>query len=215
MKKRNQDTQSQNYLYRLILGSLQKYYPWLLVVGIAALFLFPSSLFNTASPKPETRVETIVKETKVNYSKYPKILVFMADKSNRGKGKLMAVNTKEAKIDGTWDAVSGIGGNEDQPGRGPTPSNTKLKFDHYTVTVKPLYLNQPGIYGNFYQILPFSFQINGRERGNFGVHADRTAPGTLGCVGIKDGPQWEDFKQLMSEYEKAGLTKIPLLVSHR
>ena len=92
--------------------------------AIASLMFFSSSLLNTVSSKPEPRVETIVKETKVDYSKYPKILVFMADKSNRGKGKLMAVNTKEAKIDGTWDSVSGIGGKENQPGRGPTPSNT-------------------------------------------------------------------------------------------
>ncbi len=139
----------------------------------------------------------------------------MADRNNKGKGKLIAVNTKEAKIDGVWNSVSGIGGKEDQPRRGSIPSNVKVHFDHYTVTVKPLVLPNPGIQGNFYQILPFSFRVNGTTRGDFGIHADRNAPGTLGCIGIQDGPQWESFKQLMSDYEKAGLTKVPLLVAHR
>ncbi len=163
----------------------------------------------------KAKAKTVEKQAIKQFSKYPKILVFSADQNNKGKGKLIAINTKTAKIDGAWDAVSGIGGKEDQPARGPTPSNTKVNFDHYTLTVRPLYLNQPGIYGNFYQYLPFSFRINGRERGNFGIHADRTAPGTLGCIGVTDGPQWESFKELMSEYQKAGLHKIPLLVANR
>ncbi len=141
--------------------------------------------------------------------------MFSANKSNKGKGKLIAIDTRSASIDGAWNAVSGIGGEEDQPRRGPTPSNTNVNFDHYILTVRPLYLSQKGIEGNFYQYLPFAFRVNGVTRENFGIHADRSVFGTAGCIGIQDGKQWESFKILMSEYQKGGLHKIPLLVANR
>ncbi len=214
-KRQTKGLQFLKSLYHLILGSFQKYYPWLLVAAIAYLFLFPSSLLVAISSKPETRVKTIVKETKVNYSKYPKILVFIADKSNRGRGKLIAVNTKKGKIDGAWKALSGVGGKENQRMVGPIPSQPSVSVTRYMVNVQPLTLSNPGIAGKFYKINPHLISINGKTRGDFGIHADRNVPGTAGCIGISDGPEWTSFKKLMSDYNEAGLTQIPLLVSYR
>ncbi|MGK7961471.1 MAG: hypothetical protein AB4044_13175, partial [Crocosphaera sp.] len=73
----------------------------------------------------------------------------------------------------------------------------------------------PGIAGKFYKINPHLISINGKTRGDFGIHADRNVPGTAGCIGIPDGPEWTSFKKLMSDYNEAGLTQIPLLVSYR
>ena len=213
--RRTKVTQSQKSLYHRIIDNFKRYYPWLLVVAIAYLFLFPSSLLVADSPKRETRVKTIVKETKINYIKYPKILVFVADKSNRGKGKFVAVNAKKGEIDGAWNALSGMGGREDQRMFGPIPSQPAVNVTRYMVNVRPLTLSNPGIAGKFYKINPHLITVNGKTRGDFGIHADRNVPGTAGCIGIPDGTQWTGFKKLMSEYQQAGLTQIPLLVSYR
>ncbi|MDJ0660552.1 MAG: hypothetical protein QNJ42_13850 [Crocosphaera sp.] len=215
MKRQTKDTQFHKSLSHRILTNFQRYYPWLLVVAIAYLFLFPSSLLVAVSSEPETRVKTIVKETKINSIKYPKILVFVADKSNRGKGKLIAVNTKEGKIDGAWNALSGVGGEENQPMRGPIPSNHRIRIERFLVQVNPLILSNPGIDGKFYKINPHLVKVDGVTRGDFGIHADRNVPGTAGCIGIESERDWEDFKAIMDDYHDAGLTSIPLLVSYR
>lgn len=184
-------------------------------MGIAYLFLFPFSSLVAVTNEPQTRVKTIVKETKINYTKYPKILVFVADKNNRGKGKLVAVNAKEAKIDGAWKALSGVGGRENERMLGPIPSMDRVNVIRYLVDVRPLTLSNPGIAGKFYKINPHLVSVGGRTRGDFGIHADRNVPGTAGCIGIESESDWQAFKALMSDYDQAGLKTIPLLVSYR
>lgn len=198
-----------------LLGNFRYYYSWLLIVGIAYLFLFPFSSLVAVTNEPQTRVKTIVKETKINYTKYPKILVFVADKNNRGKGKLVAVNAKEAKIDGAWKALSGVGGRENERMLGPIPSMDRVNVIRYLVDVRPLTLSNPGIAGKFYKINPHLVSVGGRTRGDFGIHADRNVPGTAGCIGIESESDWQAFKALMSDYDQAGLKTIPLLVSYR
>ncbi len=139
----------------------------------------------------------------------------MGDKSNRGKGKLIAVNTKEGKIDGAWDALSGVGGEENQRMRGPIPSQKLVDETHYKVVISPLTLSNPGIAGKFYKINPHMVSVGNTTRGDFGIHADRNVPGTAGCIGIESESEWISFKALMSDYDRAGLTTIPLLVSYR
>ncbi len=94
MKRQTKVTTPHSSLVHRLYLSFLKYYPWLLVTAIASLFLFPSTLLTPVSSSPDPRVETAFREVKVHYSKYPKILVFIANKDDRGKGKLIAVNTK-------------------------------------------------------------------------------------------------------------------------
>ena len=199
----------------LTLAKFNVYYPWLLIAAITSLFFFPSSLLVADSSKPKTTVKTIIRERKISYTKYPKILVFVGDKNNKGKGKLIAVNTKESRIDGAFFALSGVGGNENQIMRGPIPSNGAINRIHYWVDTKPLILSNPGIAGNFYKINPHFINVEGVTRGDFGIHADRNFPGTAGCIGIESEKEWQMFKDLMQYYQHAGLTQIPLIVSYR
>ncbi|EAZ89078.1 hypothetical protein [Crocosphaera chwakensis] len=217
MKKQTQVYHFLNSLSINLLGKFKYHYPWLIIAAIAYLFLFPFSGLVAVTPTPQNRVKTIVRETKINYTKYPKILVFMGDKNNRGKGKLIAVNAKEGKIDGAWNALSGVGGEENQPMRGPIPSQTRVNVTRYIVIVdvRPLTLSNPGIAGKFYKINPHLVSVGGVTRGDFGIHADRNVPGTAGCIGIESESEWISFKVLMSDYGQAGLKTIPLLVSYR
>lgn len=215
MKRQTKVTTPHSSLVHRLYLSFLKYYPWLLVTAIASLFLFPSTLLTPVSSSPDPRVESAFREVKVHYSKYPKILVFIANKDDRGKGKLIAVNTKKGKIDGAYRALSGVGGEENQRMLGPIPSQSKIKQPHYKVDVIPLTLSNPGIAGKFYKINPHMINVRGKTRGDFGIHADRNVPGTAGCIGIESEKEWVEFKALMLDYQRAGLRQIPLLVSYR
>ncbi len=215
MKKEPRITYYLKSLYQNVASSFNQYYLWLFIAAIASSVFFLFSLFDTVNSIPDTRVETIVKEVKVEYSKYPKILVFVADKNHRGKGKLVAVNTKEGKIDGAWNAVSGVGGRENQRMRGPIPSQPNVSVIRYTVRTAPLNLPNPGIAGKFYKIDPHLITIQGKTRGDFGIHFDANVPGTAGCIGIDSKADWENFKDAMFDFQRAGLAQIPLLVSYR
>ncbi len=57
--------------------------------------------------------------------------------------------------------------------------------------------------------------MGGVTRGDLGIHADRNVPGTAGCIGIESEEDWEAFKAIMDDYQRAGLKAIPLLVSYR
>ncbi|MGK7942347.1 MAG: hypothetical protein AB4062_19745 [Crocosphaera sp.] len=199
----------------LTLAKFNAYYPWLVITAITFLFLLSSPLLITNNSRAKITVKTIIRERKISSTKYPKILVFIGDKNNRGKGKLIAVNTKEAGIDGAFGALSGVGGNETQIMRGPIPSNEAINRIHYWVDTKPLILSNPGIAGNFYKINPHFINVDGVTRGDFGIHADRNFPGTAGCIGIESEKEWQIFKDLMKDYQHAGLTRIPLIVSYR
>lgn len=204
-----------NSLFTSFYLNCLKHYPWLFVAAIASLFFFPSALFTFITSEPIPRVENVISERKVSHEKYPKILVFIANKADLGKGKLIAVNTKKAKIDGAWNALSGVGGEEYQRMLGPIPSQKTTQTTHYMVSVIPLTLSNPGIAGKFYKISPHLVSVGNGVRGDFGIHADRNVPGTAGCIGIESEYQWEEFKALMNDYQRAGLAEIPLLVSYR
>ena len=92
MQRRNRTQLYQKSRYHRILLILNQYYPWLIIVAIAYLFFLQSSLLFANPSIPQTVVKTIVQEKKISYTKYPKILVFVGDKDNRGKGQLIAVN---------------------------------------------------------------------------------------------------------------------------
>jgi hypothetical protein len=133
---------------------------------IVLFFLFP-----LPQSKTQTSIRYLIKEKVIHktYSKYPKILVFIADKNNKGKGKLISLDTQNGLIDGEFKAISGVGGKEGQSSLGPIPSVVRVSLNHYKVNTKPLYLSLKGIEGNFYKINPHLVKVDGNTRGDFGI----------------------------------------------
>lgn len=85
----------------------------------------------------------------------------------------------------------------------------------YTVKLEPFDMRGvPGVSGNFFQILPFEQLQGDVVRGDFGVHRDARAPGTLGCIGLETVRGWSaverDFASMLSE----GFKRIPLVVEY-
>jgi hypothetical protein len=178
---------------------------------IVLFFLLP---FPQASTQPSIRYLTKERAIYKAYSAYPKVLVFIADLNFLGKGKLLSLDTKTARIDGEFKAISGIGGIESQSGRGPIPSVNRVNLRHSSVNVKPLYLSLKGIEGNFYKINPHLVNVDGKTRGDFGIHFDANVPGTAGCLGISNPKEWLQFQKLMTSYQRSGLKTIPLIVAY-
>ncbi len=116
-------------------------------------------------------------------------------------------------------ALSGLPGwqqwqDQHSRGRGPIPRMDQAAIDCYQVVTTPHWVTaqeQPGIDGNFYEILP-SFVENGR--GLFGVHFDANVQGTAGCIGIKNPEPWDDFQRRMEVYAGLGVERIPLMVGY-
>ena len=155
--------------------------------------------------------------------KSAKALMFFMDLARKGsliEGRLIAYDNIKCKVDQQYIATSGCQNNQrwdsqDDRGRGPIPRNDQVKLDHYTVRTKPIYLPQRGIEGNFYKIDPHLVNIWGKTRGDFGIHFDANAPGSAGCVVIRNKPAWEAFQQMMKNYELAGLKTVPLIVEYQ
>jgi hypothetical protein len=130
-------------------------------------------------------------------------------------GKLVAI--KNGKPSKSWRSTSSL------PGRqyryswrergGVLPPD-----EPYQVETTPIYMPQVrGVEGNFFRILPFEIQTVGDLRGDFGVHADRSVPGTLGCVGILEDlspDPWDEFWMMMKVIAGEGIKTIPLDVSY-
>lgn len=151
---------------------------------------------------------------KIPYAANPKILVFQGEIGDKGKGQLILIDTRSARIDARWTARSGLGGKEVQRAYGPLPSNLLAGFDHYKMPLSPLAMpGKKGIDGNFYRLFPFLFHFSGTQRGDFGVHADRGANGTFGCIGLLES-DWAHFEKIIADLRTTGLKSIPLLVAN-
>ena len=82
----------------------------------------------------------------------------------------------------------------------------------YQVVTIPLDLtHQAGVRGNFYKINPHEVTTNqGTVRGDFGVHLDANAPGSLGCI-VMDWHNFQDFEaQIWTLRDKEKVQQIPL-----
>ncbi|MDJ0600342.1 MAG: hypothetical protein QNJ37_16060 [Crocosphaera sp.] len=90
-----------------------------------------------------------------------------------------------------------------------------MNLDHYTVQTTPIYLPQRGIEGNFFKIDPHLVNIWGKTRGDFGIHFDANAPGSAGCVVIRNKSAWDAFQEMMGHYRNAGLKSVPLIVEYQ
>jgi hypothetical protein len=152
------------------------------------------------------------------------LLVYHAELTNDGDphGRLELWDLGEYPIVRALEryiALSGLPGwqaweDQDAKARGPLPRPDKAKIPCYQVATKPHWVSaadQPGIAGNFYDILP-SFVDN--DRGLFGIHFDANVLGTAGCVGIKNAIAWADFQDRMTKIAALGIEKIPLMVGY-
>jgi hypothetical protein len=83
----------------------------------------------------------------------------------------------------------------------------------YQVATNPLPMpNVRGVEGAFFAITPFTIQTMGDERGDFGVHADKNAPGSLGCPVLQTDRGWAAFQREMAALTVAGVKSLPLSV---
>jgi hypothetical protein len=102
-------------------------------------------------------------------------------------------------------------------GRGGIPPCELVGISNYTVATKPLNMpNTRGIMGNFYQIFPYSVEVNQFDkkttRGDFGIHQDAGVLGTSGCIAICSKVHWEAFEKFMRKVSSSGEETIKLFV---
>jgi hypothetical protein len=85
----------------------------------------------------------------------------------------------------------------------------------WKVDLAPLWLpNVRGVEGNFYIISPYEIQTINKKRGDFGIHFDANAPGSLGCIVLETERGWLAFQRDMKALSGAGVRSIPLAVSY-
>jgi hypothetical protein len=81
--------------------------------------------------------------------------------------------------------------------------------------VRGVVTNISNVPSYFYSIFPeIQTQSNGVMRGEFGVHFDGNAPGSLGCIAAQTVIGWTRIIQFFSEANKNGILIIPLLVEY-
>lgn len=101
-------------------------------------------------------------------------------------------------------------------GRGRIPSCSQAGISCYYVSTTPIYMpNVRGVQGNFYPITPFMVQVDGRERGDFGMHFDPVpgTPGSAGCLVIRLTEHWIKIQAALKIIKDKGVSSIPLYVS--
>jgi hypothetical protein len=136
------------------------------------------------------------------------------------EGRLLLIDTDTNKIKNTYIATSGSIGNQspnstDDRGKGPIPPVNAVGIDHYAVATTPLSMpGVKGVEGNFYKIDPHLVQVEGVQRGDFGIHRDANVPGSAGCVVLRTAQGWQGFQDDMRSLATAGIKQVPLLVSY-
>lgn len=100
-------------------------------------------------------------------------------------------------------------------GRGPIPAVRNVGLPHYTVSTKPFdERNVVGVEGNFYYIEPATVLIDGVWRSEFGIHRDANAPGSAGCIVLRQAAEWTAFQEHMRDLKRAGHDIVPLHVEY-
>ena len=86
---------------------------------------------------------------------------------------------------------------------------------NWSVKTAPILMPQTkGVEGNFYQILPFEVKTDkGGVRGDFGIHKDANAPGSLGCIVMSD-ESFKGFEGKMKELSAEGIKDVPLFITY-
>ena len=84
-------------------------------------------------------------------------------------------------------------------------------LNQWWVDLDPIYMpDNVGVRGNFYRILPYIVKtIAGKQRGDFGIHFDANAPGSLGCP-VMNRHNWQDFENTIAKIKASDrVSKIP------
>lgn len=106
-------------------------------------------------------------------------------------------------------------GCQNRKGRGCLPSHKQVGIPHYTISTQKLWLpHVKGVEGSFFAISPFTVNINGVSRGDFGVHFDANGPGSAACVVLQTHRGWTAYLKLMEELRKKKLQSVPLFVNY-
>jgi hypothetical protein len=98
---------------------------------------------------------------------------------------------------------------------GLIPPSSLMGSNGWSVKTTPIYMpDVTGVSGNFYQISPFEIQTSGAVRGDFGVHRDANAPGSLGCVVIETEKGWAAVQREFKLLAGIGVRAIDLNVQY-
>lgn len=100
-------------------------------------------------------------------------------------------------------------GDEWARGKGPIPAGFK-----YKIPTTPYWLPTRGIEGFFFHITPDPVSKSGNTRSELGIHFDANAPGSAGCIVLKNFSGWDRFCDRMEAIAKSGIKSIPLSVSY-
>jgi hypothetical protein len=150
-------------------------------------------------------------------------LIFsMGFSTNPGKlqqGRLMLRDIVKNEVRGIWTATSSIPGRQGVEGfhqkGGLIPPAYRLVggVKGWLVDPKPINLKATkGVEGNFYRILPYAVTTDkGGQRGDFGIHLDANAPGSLGCI-VMNKKQFTEFEAQMSDLRSQKVELVDLVV---
>jgi len=94
--------------------------------------------------------------------------------------------------------------------RGPLPEGFS-----YSIPTTPYHLDTRGIEGDFFHITPDPVANgNGNIRSELGIHFDANAPGSAGCIVLRNREGWERFCDRLSKIAVSGIQSIPLSVRY-
>ncbi len=136
------------------------------------------------------------------------------------EGRLLLIDAHLGIIADTFIATSGLPGyqsvdQQNLKGKGSIPTPAQANIPRYRVSTNAISMRLiKGVEGDFFKIDPHSVKIQGVDRGDFGIHRDANAPGSAGCIVIRNLPAWEVFRQWMQRLAAHGLGEVPLLVSY-
>ena len=213
MKKKTLDIIILRWILRAIKDHLNEALIWCLVVLVIYVFVKPNSILLSINSETSQDIPEQITEVKTFYKTYPKILVFIYHYQNRGRGKLLAIDTEKSLIEGEWNALAGNGEETTELNSKAIPPNKNVDLDHYSVRPQAIRFQSVEIDGHYYSISPMSFYIEGIKYGDFAIYPNHNVPGTLGDIKLETDNEWLSFQELMQEYEDAGLVTIPLLIS--
>lgn len=99
-------------------------------------------------------------------------------------------------------------GDQHQKGGLIPPVHHVPEIKKWEVDLDPIYMPEhKGVRGNFYRILPYVVRTSkGGVRGDFGVHLDANAPGSLGCP-VMNAYNWSDFESTIAKIKAQSQVK--------
>ncbi len=212
MKKQRKSITVQKLLLSFLTDNIKETFVWIGIVLIIYAFVRPNQVLLSVGSEPNETVKPLVTEVQTYYKTYPKILIFIHQYKNRGKGSLIAIDTEQVLLDGEWTALSGNGGSEDDPITGPIPSQKNQNPSPYRIRPQAIRFQSDEKFGYFYQISPITFYVGDSKRGGFAIYPNHNVPGTLQNIKIHTDNEWAEFQALMMRYQANGVKEIPLLV---